>query len=481
MQKKFTIKKNTVRSLTKNTGDKQSDVQSSSITKKSISNDIRISIISAANIDASNYKRLQSPIDAERKKRALSSSARTRRRAVRDLTFKSAPPIPTAPKDPRIIRRRRIWSSVKNHISLIDIPLTITVLLFCLFGLFAVYSATLSYGTSRFLLVQCVGLFIGISGALVLSVIDYRTVVSKYKYIILLNIFILVFTLLFGEGVTGETNKNWISIGPLNVQPSEFAKLLFIVTFAAHLSRVREKMKKFTTVLLLAIHAAVIFGLVLLQGDVGTLTIFLIIFVCMCFSAGLSIWYYILGGAAFLFASPFLWAKLDQYQKDRILLCFDDSIDPLGQGERYQQMWSENAISSGGLTGKGFTNGSITQNFTDPQSAKHTDMIYSTICEELGLIGALLVLAVTVFIIFRILKIAINCENNAGRYICVGVASMLMIQVMENVGMCLGIMPVIGITYPFLSYGGSSIMSCLFAVGLVLSVSTHKEQTFFTK
>jgi len=481
VQKKFTIKKNTIKVIAKRNKKQIKDATSTSITKKAVTSGLQVNIISAANIDASNYDRLETPIAAESRKRLESGSAvKTRRRAVKDLTFKSAPPVPTAPKDPKEIRKQWLISQAKIHIGLIDVPLIIPVLLISVFGLFAIYSATISYASNRYVLVQGMAMCIGLIMMLALSVIDYRSIAPHYKYIIYINVLILILTLILGEGVTGETNKNWIRLGPVNIQPSEFAKLLFIFSFGVHLSRVRDKMHKFSTVFFLIIHALLIFGLVLLQGDIGILTIFFIIFASMSFSAGLSIWYYIAGIAAVICVSPFLWAKLDQYQKDRIMLCFDPSIDPEGLNERYQQMWSQKAISNGGITGTGFTKGITTQHFDDPTSAKHTDMIYSTICEEFGIIGALLVLAVTCFIIFRIMKIAIRCENNAGRYICVGVATMFMIQVVENVGMCLGIMPVIGITYPFLSYGGSSILSCLLAIGMVLSVSSHREQSFFS-
>lgn len=481
MQKKFTIKKNTVKVIAKRNKKQEKDTTSTSITKKTMTSGLQVSIISAANIDASNYDRLETPIAAEKRKRLENGTAsKARRRAVKDLTFKSAPPVPTAPKDPRVIRRNWLISQAKSHIKLIDIPLIFFTLILAVFGLFAIFSSTASYGSHRYVIVQGFSLIIGTFAALILSVIDYRSIAEKYRYIIALNAFILVITLIFGEGVTGETNKNWINLGPVNIQPSEFAKLLFIFSFAVHLAQVRDKMHRFSTVFSLGIHAMIIFALVLLQGDIGILTIFLVIFVAMCFAAGLSIWYYIAGAAAAVCVSPFLWARLDQYQKDRIMLCFDPSIDPYGLKERYQQMWSQKAISNGGIFGTGYTKGVTTQHFDDPTSAKHTDMIYSTICEELGLVGALLVLTLTCFIIFRIMKLAIRCDNNAGRYICVGVASMFMIQVIENVGMCLGIMPVIGITYPFLSYGGSSILSCMLAIGMVLSVSTHREQSFFS-
>ena len=199
----------------------------------------------------------------------------------------------------------------------------------------------------------------------------------------------------------------------------------------------------------------------------------------MCFAAGISVWYYIAGSAAVLCVSPFIWTHLNEYQKNRIMLCFDPSIDPNGTGIRYQQLRSQTAIGNGGVFGTGYTQGSVTQGITDHLPAKDTDMIFSTLCEEWGIIGAVLLLALTTLLIFRTFKIGLVCGNTTGRYICVGVASMLMIQVIENVGMCLGIMPVIGITYPFLSYGGSSIVSCFLAVGMVLSVSTHMDNSVF--
>lgn len=161
-------------------------------------------------------------------------------------------------------------------------------------------------------------------------------------------------------------------------------------------------------------------------------------------------------------------------------MCFDSSIDPNGTGIRYQQLRSQTAIGNGGIFGKGYLQGTVTQGINGHLPAKHTDMIFSTICEEFGFLGAAFILLLTCFLIYRIIRIAMKCGNTTGTYICVGVASMFMIQVVENVGMCLGIMPVIGITYPFLSYGGSSVLSCFIAVGMVLSVCTHSEKTFFS-
>ena len=472
MQKKYSIKRNSIKKSVKVTSNHDDAVAPSGVTKKTYSDEMHINIITATNIDTSNISRLRSPIDSEK------HEFRKRRHAVKNLTLKSAPPIPTAPKDPKVRFRQWIYSQIKTHIRLIDLPLFLMAVLLSLCGVFAIFSATKSYETTRFIIVQIFGIILGVFCSLILSVIDYRSLSSKYTYIIGINAAILLITFIFGSSVTESTNSNWIDLGFIKIQPSEFSKLLFIYSFAVHLASLRDKMHKFWPMIPLAIHAGIIFGLVLLQKDLGSLTIFLIIFICMCFSAGVNIWYYIGGGAAVFCISPFIWSHLNEYQRNRILLCFDETIDPLGKGIRYQQLQSQRAIGNGGIFGTGFTNGSITQ-FEGSLPAKHTDMIYSTVCEEWGLIGACIILSLTVFLAYRAFRIALSCGNTTGRYICVGVASMLMIQIIENVGMCLGIMPVIGITYPFLSYGGSSILSCFLALGMVLSVSTHRENTFF--
>ncbi len=228
----------------------------------------------------------------------------------------------------------------------------------------------------------------------------------------------------------------------------------------------------------LFLHAAIIIGLTFLQKDLGTLTVFLFIFVVMCFAANLNIWYFISGAAAIVIASPFIWSKLNYFQQQRILAPYDPSVDPNATGIRHQTMRSMTAIRLGGVGGSGYANGEITQgNFF----AKHTDMIFSTVCEEFGFIGGVAILGLYIYLIIRIIHVALSCENALGCFICTGVCAMFIIQIIENIGMCLGIMPVIGITLPFLSYGGSSALSTYMAVGLVLSVSTHKERTFFEK
>jgi len=458
---------------------------SSSIT--AVSHDVttgRINLISRSRVNTSSSSRLLTPIDAEKRLSGLygntqNTSLRKKRTPTRHLTLKAAPRVPTAPKDPVTIKKNWLITQTKLHIKSLDLPLLAITGILCIIGIISIYSATHSFESSRFLLVQIFATLMGFGVMTALSLLDYRQFISKYRIIIIINAAILIFTFIFGKSVTESSNANWIDLGIIKIQPSEFAKLLFIYSFAVHLSQVRDRLNKISTVITLFVHAAIIFGLVLLQKDLGSLTIFMFIFIAMCFAAGLSFWYYIAGAFVAVCISPFIWSRLSTYQKDRIMLCFDSSIDPTGIGIRYQQMRSQTAIGNGGITGTRYLEGTVTQAVDGHLPAKHTDMIFSTICEEWGLIGACIVLAITVLLVIKVMKISLACDNLTGKYICTGVASMLMIQVVENVGMCLGIMPVIGITFPFLSYGGSSMLSSFMAIGIVLSVCCHEEKTFF--
>ena len=442
-----------------------------------------VNLITYAHVNAVGSGRLLSPLEAERRRNRLlagkhegSSSIRKMRRPVRTLTLKPAPALPTAPKNPIEIKRNFLRVQLKQHIESIDRKLLAVVALLAGFGILFVYSATLSYGQNRYVIIQSVAAVLGIVLMTALSFIDYRQLAKKYRLVILLNVALLLFTYVFGEGVTDKTNANWINLGFIKIQPSEFAKILFIYAFAAHLYFVRDRINKFFTAMTLFLHAAIIIGLTFLQKDLGTLTIFLFIFAVMCFAGNLNIWYFIAGIAGIVAASPFIWTKLNYFQKQRILAPYDISIDPNAIGVRHQAVRSMTAISLGGIDGSGYMHGKITQgNF----SAKHTDMIFATICEEFGFIGALVIIGLYIFLVVRIILVAIRSENTFGCLVCTGVAAMFVIQIIENIGMCLGILPVIGITLPFLSYGGSSALSTYIAIGLVLSVSTHKEQTFF--
>ncbi len=343
------------------------------------------------------------------------------------------------------------------------------------FGLLLISSATSSFGTSKLVIVQAMGILMGLFFCLVILVLDHENLARFSIPIYILCIALLVFTLIFGKEVMG--NKNWISLGPINVQPSEFVKIGFIVTFSVHLSKTREYINSLRALIPLGLHFAVIAILVLLEGDLGTTLVFAFICAMMLLAAGLH-WGFFLGGAAIIgIAAPFLFDRLETYQQMRILAVYDPSLDPLGFG--YHTLQSQIALGSGGLTGAGLYKGIQTQYSILPE--KQTDFIFSVCGEELGFAGCLLVILIEVAILLRLLYIARNARNHLGCFICIGLAAMLFFQAAENIGMCIGLLPVIGITLPFFSYGGSSVLALCMSMGLAMSVNAGRPRDHFFK
>lgn len=343
------------------------------------------------------------------------------------------------------------------------------------FGMILILSATDSFGTKKYVVVQLAAMLIGLAAAVLILVIDYENLVNLDKYIFGLCIFALVLTLLIGTEVYG--NKNWIIIGPLSIQPSEFVKAGFIVTFASHINKVRDYINYPRAVIPLVIHFGVIFGLVMMEGDLGTGLVFTFIFVIMMFAAGLHRLYFIIGAVGIAAATPFVFNNLSEYQQMRILAVYDPTLDPLGYG--YHTIQSKIALGSGGLAGAGLFEGVQTQYSVLP--AKQTDFIFSVAGEELGFIGSMLILVLMSSIILRIFIMAKKARDFKGMLICAGVGAVFLFQAAENIGMCLGLLPVIGITLPFFSYGGSSMLSSMLLIGLVMSVGSHSRVGFFKK
>ncbi len=356
-----------------------------------------------------------------------------------------------------------------------DFPTAIIAILLSIYGIFMVASAVRG-GDSSYVTKQAFGTFLGICFMFILSNINYEYLLNtKLSVAIFISsVFLLVLTLLIGFG---SGNQNWISLKglSLNIQPSEFVKLFFIVTFAKHLDSVKTNINHIKNVCLLLLHAGIIIGLVMLQGDLGSALIFVCIAVTMCFVQGMSIWYMLGGGTLILLAAPYLWHFLKPYQQQRILVGFNPELDPLGYG--YQQILSKNAIMNGGLFGTGYMNSTVSP--TIPYN--HTDMIFSVLTEELGLFGVLALLILLVILVARIIKTAFMARKNIGSVICAGVAAMLIAQAIENIGMTLGLLPIIGITLPFISYGGSSVLSIYMSLGIVMSVYRFRGKYFFER
>jgi rod shape determining protein RodA len=349
--------------------------------------------------------------------------------------------------------------------------LFILTALIAMFGIINVYSATRSYGTISNVVVQSFAVVLGLVLMILISRFDYEQFKNLVKPIYIFALFILVIVLFFG--VTGEWGaRSWIRFGSIGIQPAEFAKVCFILTFSYHLSKVQDKINKPLIILGLLVHMGVLVGLIMLEPDLGSALVFLFIFVCMMFTAKLS-WKYIVPITALAIASlPFIYKyALSEYQQKRIQVFFNPDLDPLNRG--YNVIQSKIAVGSGQLWGKGFLQG--TQNQMGYLPTKNTDFIFSVVSEEWGFIGAVILVIALFTLIYRCLKIAQKADNSYGRYICVGVAAMFLFHVFENVGMCIGLMPVTGIPLPLISYGGTSVVTNMIAIGLVLSVNYHNK------
>ncbi len=347
-----------------------------------------------------------------------------------------------------------------------------------IYGLILIYSATLSFSSNRSLAVQIAALGIGLIGMILLSRLDYNTLCDAWFIFVGLSVLAVIFTLIFGHGPnSASTNRNWISLGPINIQPSELVKIAFIISFSSCLNHNREQINSLRGLVNIFTHFGVYLLLIYVQGDMGTTIIFLFMGLAMIFVSGLNI-KLILGFTALAVAAfPLIWNNLlAGYMRDRILFGFNPDLDPLGVG--FQAVQSKIAIGSGGLLGKGFTHG--TQIQQDLLPAKQTDFIFAVAGEEFGFFGSALVIILLLCLMARVLLISMKAKDNNGALIAFGVFAMLFAQTFENLGMCMGFLPVIGITLPFFSYGGSSILSVWLCMGLVQSVYGRKRSGTLT-
>ena len=356
----------------------------------------------------------------------------------------------------------------------VDPVLFFSVMLLGIISIVTVYGAVDNFGQSK-LKMQIAMFIVGSIATVLIASVDFRVIVDRlWLPMLIASAVILAITLVFGEsGVNMETgNKSWLRIPIINymIQPSEFVKFAFVCSFAKHLFDLQSVINKPRSVLFLGLHAGVIVGLILLSGDLGVALVYLAIIAIMLFCAGLHPGYFGGAGVLTLLLSPYLWDQLEPYQQRRIVVGFNPELDPMGKG--YQPLLSRQAISNGGFYGNGIHGGY----YYEILDASHTDFIFATICEKFGFLGGLLVLILFMIIVARIFMIArFAIHSDYGGLICVGVGAMFVVQILENIGMNLAMLPVVGITLPFLSCGGSSMLATFMMVGLVHSVYSHSE------
>lgn len=356
----------------------------------------------------------------------------------------------------------KLMQGIKSYLRHIDLALLVLALICCAGGLVAIYSATLTLESNKFLIVQGGAIFIGIICYFIASAVDFENISRFWKFFFVLNILFQLSLFVLGEaGNTG--NRSWIRFAGIGIQPGEFGKVIFICTLACHIDRLKDKLNKVSSVVQLVLHGGLtIVAVYLPSDDLGMVVTYVLIFALMVFASGLN-WKWICGiGAAGLAASPLLWQFMGSYQRNRILVLFDPAISPKIY---YQTAQSIIAVGSGQFLGSGYMQGQQTQYSKLP--AKYTDSIFSVISEEFGFVGACLVLILLASVVLRIFYDAGQCDSRFSYLVCIGIGSMFMVQVLINVGMCLGVMPVIGLTLPFFSYGGSSVVTMFASLGIV--------------
>ncbi len=371
-------------------------------------------------------------------------------------------------------------SSKKRKSFRFDILFFLAVLAAASFGLLIIYSATRNLlaaeadGPMYYLKRQSIFLGAGVLLFTGLQFVNHRKIKVFWWIAAAVGVLSLSAVLLFGYEVHGS--RSWIDLGLFSIQPSEFAKVFMIITLAALLSkRKSEKVNNisFKKVLLSTLAALAFILLVLMEPDFGTAIIFLLIFLGMLFISGANFFYIlaIIAAAAGGFFAGLKMGIIKQYQLDRLLIFLRPDYSSEGAG--YNLYQSRMAIGSGGFTGKGLFMGTQTNLSYVPEH--HTDFIFSVIGEELGFLGCLLAVVLLGFIIWKCFRIAASSNNSFGMLLASGVGFMITVQVVINIGMTIGIMPIIGIPLPFISSGGSSLISMLFGIALVSNVNIYRE------
>ncbi|NTV41019.1 MAG: rod shape-determining protein RodA [Candidatus Moranbacteria bacterium] len=354
-----------------------------------------------------------------------------------------------------------------------DWVLTLSVILLLGISMSVLYSISMvnrNQETLSVFLRQFIFVIFGFVAMFVSSKIDYKTLRSRSTLIYFVTVFILLGVLIFGRTIRGTAG--WIGFGSFHVQPVEIAKLSLIVFLASFISQKKMELGETGRLIASFIFSGIMIILVIKQPDFGSAMVLISIWLGVTLIAGISkkkIIIMLLLGLSISFLG---WFNLQPYQKDRVLsLVHPEKIDPRGAG--YNVIQAMIAVGSGGLTGKGVGHGSQSQLNFLPE--KHTDFIFASIAEELGLFGSFLVIGLYALMFYRMRVIAINAPDNFSYLVVVGIMLMFFVQILENIGMNIGIMPVTGIPLPLLSYGGSSLIVMLSSIGILNNIHSHHE------
>lgn len=364
----------------------------------------------------------------------------------------------------------------KKIIKNMDWGVLICVVILLAIGMVALFSATQNSDYEEFKK-QIIWLVISLPIMIAVIFIDYNTI-SKVTPILYIIILITLIAVLFTESINGATS--WFNIGFFSIQPAEFAKVIVTIALATYISRLQEKGKdqiSRPTKLLIALTIVFIpIILIIKQPDYGTALTFVVAVILMLFAAGIKKRYIISGVLITLIMLPVLYFFiLPEHAKTRIDVFLNPDLDPRGAG--YNVIQSKLAIGSGEFLGMGILKGNQTQlGFLYPKS---TDFIFAVIGEEMGFVIAATVVITYVALITRIIYIAKTAKDNLGSYIAIGIAGIFIFHMTENIGMTIGLLPITGVPLPFVSYGGSSLLTNLVMIGLLLNISGRRKKAIF--
>ena len=342
-------------------------------------------------------------------------------------------------------------------------------LLLTIVGVVIISSVTNWMGATRFVVIQLLAALLGLLLFAVISSIDLDAIMEYRLFLVIFNILFLLMLIPFGA--THGGNRSWLDIPglPFEIQVAEILKTTYILIMASVMSSHQNRLSNYKPIMHMVLHLGILVGLnMVLSKDAGVSLIFVFIFIGMTFAGGVAKGWFFLAIGGITACAPILWNMMGSHQRDRIQVLFDPSIDPNATDIRWHTNQGMLSLSGGDLTGQGLYNGRRTS--VGGLKAQHTDYIFSAIGEELGFIGCMAILLLEFAIIARVIYVGIRTPDFARRVVCFGAAAALIFQVISNVGMNLGVTPVIGLTLPFISYGGSSILSLYAMLGLVSGV-----------
>jgi rod shape determining protein RodA len=358
----------------------------------------------------------------------------------------------------------------------LDFSVIILIMIIVAFGSINIYSATYMKSGSHYLKTQLIWAFLGLGVTYLILAFDYSIIQGYANMIYWMGIFLLVLNdTIFKSTINGASS--WMKIGFFSMQPSEFAKLGMIIMLAKQLNDMEGKINNIKNFLKLSIYAALPMLLIIVQPDMGMTMVCFFIVLGIYFMAGLDL--KIIGGGisglisiiAIVWNSPLM----ETYWKSRLISFLNPTADELGSG--LQLIQSEIGIGSGGILGKGFLKGTQISGGFIPEA--HTDFIFSVVGEEWGLMGALVLIILYGMVVYKFINIAKNSKDIFGSTICVGIISTMLFSILQNIGMTIGIMPITGITLPYMSYGGSSMLTSFMGLGLVLNIGMRRKKINF--